>query len=1405
MTKAQLTLTSLVATLLCLVCFAPGVAQAAFTHKYLRSIEPFGRVIGVGVGPAEPKPAAEPGAVYVADHNVGVVERFSAAGAKLPFECNTPACAKYIAGNKLEGTPTGALNEGHDALEGGVAVNDETGEVFVSDSAVVDVFAPTGEFLGQIRGPETPCVFGGAGCVNPGTRAPCKEAEAGCVVLFTGTVGLAFDQETHELYVGDVSETAGVTNVVDVFATEAGGGSKFKSQLGAGVLSRGGLGPSIAVVESGLAGTVYVGEPVVGLVYVFGSLGTLEATWTGAKTPAKSFGGQGFSVAIDPGTGNVFVMDGGNRVVDEFPGSVFEEKPLGTVKGTPTGPGGSLVPFNFRSQVAVAPEGGDVYVGNESVVDQFGPDLTIPDVEVGPSPVFAIEPATHTWSATLNGKVDPDAAGPATCEFEYGTTSAYGQHAACSAPVAEGNALTPVKSKPETITGLPPGTVFFYRLDATNDANKETNTGQGAEDEGSFITPGPIIEKASASDVASSSATLNVMVNPNNAPTSVHFEYGRCSGGTESCSSSAFESSTTPKAIGSGDSPVGVEPHVQGLAPGTVYHYRVIASSEIAAGVSEEFEAKEGTFTTQSPGEFSLIDGRGWEMVSQAQKEGALIYGFGEPQGILQAAAQGGAMTYRANVPTEPGVVGYANSMQVLSTRSSSTGWSSKDLPSPHATAIGASGGHEYGEEYRFFSEDLSRGVLQSAGPFQPCHDSQGKPQPCFTPEASEQTAFERDLQTGEYTPLVTGCPSEPAPCPPAIKEHANVEPGVVFGKTGQAAAFVGEPCPPVQYCGPFFAGASPDAKHVVLASTVTQLTSQPGSGLYEWSAGRPPSEQLRYVSELPGNGGGEHEAAFGAHGGSPGVGENARHAISGDGSRVFWTAKSSNDLYLRNNATRPQSRLGAQGECLEPANACTIQLGNGPAEFETASSDGSRVFFSEGGSAHDQSLAECEIVEGPGGPSCNESGQPTDLGEGGEGPDHGFPGSVIGASEDGSVIYWVAANNDLYMDRYSAGKWQRTLIAALSGEDRGNWSQSVWGLTARVSPNGEWLAFSSERSLTGYDNQDVSEVESPIEPVGLGGRLPRMTKVHHDEEVFEYHAGSGGAGSLTCASCDPTGARPVGEEAGLAVNSFQEGGLRTTVINPADYEFWEAFQWLAGDLPGGEAFEGGAARYQPRALSNEGRLFFDSGSALVPKDINGAWDVYEYEPENVPAGGEHPCTPSSTSGSVVFKPAHAFEAEGRKGEEGAGCVGLISSGESTQDSVFFDASENGSEVFFLTTSKLSSQDFDNAYDVYDAHECTSASPCVAPPPGPGPECGTAEACRVAPNPPPGIYGAPASATFNGLGNLTPPPPPAVVKKVTKKAAKCKRGFVKKKVKKKETCVKVKSKKKAKKTNRKGK
>ena len=281
--------------------------------------------------------------------------------------------------------------------------------------------------------------------------------------------------------------------------------------------------------------------------------------------------------------------------------------------------------------------------------------------------------------------------------------------------------------------------------------------------------------------------------------------------------------------------------------------------------------------------------------------------------------------------------------------------------------------------------------------------------------------------------------------------------------------------------------------------------------------------------------------------------------------------------------------------------------------------------------------------------------------------------------------------------------------VAQLSDNDikigRRTEETDLGDLTAGVSPDGRYLAFMSERSLTGYDNTDAHSGQP-------------------DVEVFLYDAGTG---RLTCASCNPSGARPSGV--------FDSG--------TASVGCWWIVtgigvgHWLAGSLPGWTNVVSKSC-VLPVALylSDSGRLFFDSADALVPGDANGLEDVYEYEPSGV--GG---CT------------------------KAGGCVGLISSGTSGEESAFLDASESGDDVFFLTAAQLVPQDLDSALDVYDAQVCSASSPCLASPPAPAAPCGTADSCRAAPSSQPGVFGAPPSATFSGAGNLTPSVSKTVVKK----------------------------------------
>jgi hypothetical protein len=704
-----------------------------------------------------------------------------------------------------------------------------------------------------------------------------------------------------------------------------------------------------------------------------------------------------------------------------------------------------------------------------------------------------------------------------------------------------------------------------------------------------------------------------------------------------------------------------------------------------------------------------LPDGRVYELVSQPDKRGALIEPIGQ-EGVIQAAADGGAITYHVDAPTEAEPAGYANEVQVLSVRSGG-GWSTKDLAIAHNGATGKSEG--VGEDYRLFSEDLSRAVVQPAGAYVP-----------LSPEASEQTTYLRvnfpqgqegaicptaaQQSAGEscYLPLVTGAPG-----------FANVPPGTVFGQLGNQGGEIG-PCPShAAVCGPEFEGASADGSHVVLStiSIPVDLTSThtPTGALYDWSEGK-----LSLVSELPASEGGvaSYQPQLGAHN------FNVRNAISRNGQRIIWEGASE-------QAPNPNEEKHLYLSDTEPEHDETARLDvglTGTPRFQAASADDSKVFFTDG-----FTLYECNVVESGGKLTCVL----TEIG--GE-----LQGGVIGASEDGSYVYFVAdsvlapgatqgtcqqgfSGPEASCSVYVRHDGVTALVATISGADSPDWGIEatpidLHQMTARVSPNGQWLAFMSQRSLTGYDNVDA-----------LSGQ--------RDEEVFLYNDAAPEGEKLHCASCNPTEAQPEGQEYGEKLKLV--GGSKV----------WTNETWLAANVPGWTPYALALARYQSRYLSDSGRLFFNSHDSLVPQDDNKEWDVYELEPAGV--GG---CTRAGVSFSA----------------SAGGCLGLISSGTSASESAFLDASatggrtvagaEGGGDVFFLTGEPLLRKDTDTGVDLYDARECAAGVSCSGPAPVVASSCSGEASCKPQALPQPDIFGAPASALASPTGNLTPAPAPAL-------------------------------------------
>lgn len=739
--------------------------------------------------------------------------------------------------------------------------------------------------------------------------------------------------------------------------------------------------------------------------------------------------------------------------------------------------------------------------------------------------------------------------------------------------------------------------------------------------------------------------------------------------GLEDCSVSACASVPVGGAnIGAGTEEVAVLQAISGLNPATMYHFRIVAENSLGS----PSEAA-GTFTTQAGGlGFELSDSRVWEMVSPPNKRGASLLGAGF--GLIQASADGKGIGYlsRGSIDREPEGNRNLEPSQIVAKRTGS-GWSSKDIiPSNDRTVPLAVG---YQAEYKLFTPDLSTSLLDP-------RDGTG-----LSPLTTERTPYLRDEAAAPtFTPLVTGA-----------EGVANVPAGRQFGGN-----------PEFPFGDVKVAGADQDLEHIALFSSAS-LVEDPDAppALYLWEGG-----QLDPVSKLPILEGGELADRV-LLGSGPG---SVRNAVSEDGSRIFWSTGlySSNSnalegLYLRDRSNDETVRLD------------TVRDGTGTGQarplFQGANPSGTVAYFTDSqhltadASPDGWDLYRCEIPVGTPAGGCatltNLTGPAVSGGESAE-----VLHLISGFSEGGRRLYFVAqgvlsSNENQFGDSAELGEpnlffWEEgaglRFIATLSEEDEPDWGgrfKAASQMSVMTSPGGRYLGFMSQRGLTGQSNKDLT-TGKPV------------------EHVFVYDAVSD---QLQCISCNPTGSASPGQ---IAKGLFP-------LVDPQE-------QWLgqriAATLPQPTVNElSGASLYRPRALFDNGRLFFNSLDGLVSADSNNQWDVYQFQPL-----GQGTCDAFS-GGSAVAR-------------SGDGCVSLISSGTAAEESGFLDASATGDDAFFLSPGRLSVLDRDGELDVYDARVGGKA----AEPPA-NVEC-QGESCRPSLTPP--AYTIPNSSAFSGKGNLHP-------------------------------------------------
>jgi hypothetical protein len=1097
---------------------------------------------------------------------IGTIARYHADG--------TPSDFSALGTNRMDGrspgsdqTPQGGLHFDFAEITQIAVDNSDTatdGEIYATQYGhhLVDVFAPSGEFKGQLTEYKEGAVF--------------KPLQSVCGVAVDGAGNVYVADHSTGIHKYDPSGDP-VTNADSVanFTTV-----ELPCTLAAG------SGPA--------AGLLFAGR-------LNGALFKLEAS-TGEKKYEVS-SDLVTTATVDPTSGHVLTAK--EKEIREFDAS-------GTSSATLLG---SIAAGSETRGVAVdgtTGTGGTVYVSRAGVthLDVYGPFVEVPVVETkeaGP-----LGPTTATLSGTISADGGPDA----SCHFEYlpeGTFLAQEKAAKEAAEpkseeeIAEaafagsqsvpcepagpfsGSTLNEVNGE---ATGLSAETEYEFRLVGEN-AN-----GSIAADPLSFETLGkPLVEGGKASEVTATTALISGTVNPRGSETEVAVQYVT----EEQFEESEFAAATSVPGADVPPAPPGPQPvsvKLTGLTPDTPYVFRVVAQS--GAGTADPGEAgRFATFPTLGP---ALPDRRAYEQVTPARKIGepyvpepeqrdglggsckSCTPGWAKPRMPMQSSPDGNAVAYEGD-PFEEGLAGGANEYRA---RRGDGGWQTSGLSTPLFRD------HSDEDGFKAFSTDLTKAVVvQKHGSLMP-----------EAPEGFANLYLQEEGKAG-LTTLIEAEPPE---------RDADT-----FRVTFAGANAGSEAVPSFSHVI-FQANDALTAEDTGIAPAAPTVDVEEDN-LYEWSNGT-----LHLVNVLPGNGEAAANGVFGSGlllARQPG-GENYDfdHAISNDGSRIFWSRMPGGQVYVREEGTS------------------TIEIPD-PGRFLTATPDGSKVLLDDGMLYDLEEEALTDLNSGAG----------------------GFKG-LVGKSEDLSRIYFVdgealtppsqenangeaaqAGEPNLYL--WEEGEVQ--FIATLLADDDDNsqiksklgvWHAAPGDRLAQATPDGRFLAFESRAPITGYDST-IAEGKS----CGVG--IPPQCL-----EVFEYDAQEK---TLICASCRPSGERPIGLS-----NLALIGGEN-------------------GSFP------------QPQSLppTGQGRLFFESQDTLTLADTNGhIQDVYEWEPAGV---GD--CTRAK------------------------GCLALISSGSSPKDSHFLDASDSGNDVFFTTRDALVPQDIDGGFlDIYDARVGGGIAEVLHPP-----------------------------------------------------------------------------------------
>ncbi len=514
---------------------------------------------GLAVDPAD-------GSLYAADLGHGVVDKFDHSGNVV----SGFGTGGQISGADIAAGQVGSPGNGNSFDPTGVAVDPGTGDLYVADNpnAVIDVFSSAGAYKRQFPS------IGSAWTLAMDTQGNLLVANTAEVVAYVAATGLpnpSFGSGTGQLDArGSTGVTVDRTNgdlyVADreyIAAYDAAGNQM--ETFGAG-----NLGFAIGVAIDETSGYLYAADNAFGDFAIFSQITVPDAMVTPvtSQTPTSvTLNGHVDTAGAGPITECKFEFGTTDAYGESVP--CAPPVPLATATDVSADLSGLAAPNTYHYRLVVA----------NSTGANVGKDQTVTVLPFEPTIDSTGYSNVSQSSATLEAQIKPGF-GLTVYRFQYGTSSSYGEQTYPGDSIGSDNTDHLASTE---ITGLAPGVTYHFRALATNFIGTVTGPDQ------TFTSHSPAsISSTSVSAISRTSATLGAVIAPGFSPTTYHFEYG---------TTTAYGMSTPQSgSIGADDSAHPASAAVAGLAPGTTYHYRVVATN--AVGVSE---GPDQEFTTEAP------------------------------------------------------------------------------------------------------------------------------------------------------------------------------------------------------------------------------------------------------------------------------------------------------------------------------------------------------------------------------------------------------------------------------------------------------------------------------------------------------------------------------------------------------------------------------------------------------------------------------------------------------------------------------------------------------------------------------------------------------------------------------------------------------------------------------------